>query len=154
MKDIKFTTQFVGKGKRLGGWECFMWIVSINGEQFEYNAGLAHFTPYVGKKDGSRETVHDSMYKKNKKPENSLANGELEGWLHVPQLNDVLECLFLDASSGQDSFNDFCDNCGYSNDSLKALDIYRACMAIVPKLRKALGEKYNAVKEEIEALNE
>jgi len=67
-----------------------------------------------------------------------------------PTQNMVLESLFLDASCGQESFNDFCDNLGYSNDSIKAFDNYRQCMENAKKLRKALGNEYNTIKESIE----
>ena len=48
---------------------------------------------------------------------------------------DILSCLYWDSLSGSESFNDFCDNYGYDNDSLKALDIYRNCMDTATKLR-------------------
>lgn len=63
-----------------------------------------------------------------------------------PKLKDVLECLFTDADCGAQSFTDFCDSCGYSSDSIKAFEIYRACAASGAKLRKALGAKYRDVK--------
>lgn len=144
MKNIQFKATFTGMNDK-DGWKHYQWSITINGVVFEYNTGLAHFTPYTGKRDGSRETVYDSTYKRNKKPDNGLANADLQGWLHVPTLDSVLECLFSDLECGEQSFNDFCDNLCYSNDSLKALDVYRSCMEIAPKLRKALGNEYNAM---------
>jgi hypothetical protein len=60
----------------------------------------------------------------------------------LPEMDDVLECLFSDASAGQESFNDFCENMGLSTDSISAFDTYRSCMECEGKLRKALGAKY------------
>lgn len=52
-----------------------------------------------------------------------------------PDHDSILECLYYDTLAGQDSFDEFCDNHGYSNDSLKALDVYRACMDNARKLK-------------------
>lgn len=143
MNNIKFTATYMGQGDK-EGWKHFQWSISINGVSFQFNTGLGHITPYYKK----------HSIGKNPKPANSLANADLQGWLHVPTLESVLECLFSDADCGTQSFNDFCDNMGYSTDSLKALDIYRECMEVAPKLRKALGNEYNAALERIQELNQ
>ncbi len=64
-----------------------------------------------------------------------------------PKLRDVLECLFTDYDCGNYSFTEFCDNCGYSNDSIKAFETYRACEEAGRKLRKALGAKFAEVRD-------
>jgi hypothetical protein len=69
-----------------------------------------------------------------------------------PKQDDVLHSLFMDAQCGSLSFNDFCSEFGYDNDSLKAFDTYRGCMESGEKLRKALGSEYTKEKERIEAL--
>jgi len=56
-------------------------------------------------------------------------------YIKRPTENDVLECLKTDCEVRNMSFSEFCDNFGYSNDSLKALDIYRACEDTARKLR-------------------
>ena len=53
-----------------------------------------------------------------------------------PTIEDVLECLGSDAECGLYSFEDFCDNLGYSNDSIKAFQTYRQCEEIAKKIRK------------------
>lgn len=78
-------------------------------------------------------------------------NGE-SVWAHRPKCEDVLHCLILDAQCGSGSFDDFCNELGYSNDSLSALDIYRDCMKNGEKLRNALAENYSNVVEYIESL--
>lgn len=149
MNNLKFSAKFIGQDENAEGWKHFKWSILINDVSFEYSTGIGHFTRYAGTCNPG-ETVHDNMYKNNKKPVNGLAVNSLNGWVHVPEAKEVLECLFLDESMGSESFNDFCDNSGLSNDSLKALDIYRACMSIAPKLRKALGNDYARIKSEIE----
>ena len=42
-------------------------------------------------------------------------------------IDDILFCLVLDAQSGTESFEDFCDNFGYNEDSVKHNEIYKSC---------------------------
>lgn len=53
-----------------------------------------------------------------------------------PSVKDVVYSLYSDAQCAQENFDDFCDNLGYSSDSIKALNIYKACLENVRKLRK------------------
>lgn len=123
-------------------WPHFAWKVEINGVFFDYKTGLGHKTNFRGREYG----------KTNKKPENSVRLEDAQCWAHVPNIDDVLNCLFSDARAGAESFNEFCSNFGYSNDSLKALDTYRACMDSAKKLRLALGKDYETERARIEAL--
>jgi hypothetical protein len=69
-----------------------------------------------------------------------------------PQAKAVLECLFLDAS-GIDSARDFSDWCfeyGYDTDSRRAERIYKACQSTAVRLRKLLGDDYDAIRNAIE----
>lgn len=43
-----------------------------------------------------------------------------------PKKKDVLYSMIMDDVSGL-SFNDFCDEFGYDNDSIKALETYKVC---------------------------
>jgi hypothetical protein len=120
-------------------WPHFLFDVVIGSEHFQYKTGVGHFTPY------NRGT----------KPKQSvIADTVNQGWVHIPKENDILDALISDADVGSMSFNEFCDNLGYSSDSLKALDIYRACMETSVKLRRALGKEYGATVERINALRE
>lgn len=58
-----------------------------------------------------------------------------------PKLESVLESLSMDISSARDSFQDFCDNCGYDQDSRKAESIYNACKAIAKDLEAVIGRQ-------------
>lgn len=131
-------------------WSHFAWVVEINGERFDYKTGIGHGTPKHGKGKGVKQTVYESE-KPNKRPIGSVDAGEY--WANTPKIDDILHCLFLDSQAGNESFDEFCDNSGYSNDSLKALDAYRACMDTAKRLRKALGVEYESEKARIEALD-
>lgn len=149
MEKLNYSITFVAKIENTE-WDHFLWNVNINGENFEYKTGLGHFTPlYKPRKTGC-------LGAKNKRPENSMAikgkNGFHSGWLHVPKIEEILNCLFMDSGSADISFYDFCQDFGYSDDSLKALDIYRACGDNARKLRKALGKDYTTTENYIESL--
>ena len=58
-----------------------------------------------------------------------------------PDLETVLESLSSDLSCSQDSFEWFCDSCGYDQDSRKAFQIYEACKVIVKDLEALLGRQ-------------
>lgn len=62
-----------------------------------------------------------------------------------PSVYEVLDSLCTDAESGGCSFNEFCDNYGYSNDSIEAFDIYRDCMEAHEKLNKIFSTEHLSV---------
>ena len=53
-----------------------------------------------------------------------------------PKVADVLHSLILDASAADENFHDWCANYGYSDDSIKAMNTYKACLEIAAALRK------------------
>jgi hypothetical protein len=63
----------------------------------------------------------------------------------APTAADVLSCLTLDMSAGEQSFEDFCSDLGYDTDSRKALAIHTTCAALAPRLRAFLGDHFDAV---------
>lgn len=56
-------------------------------------------------------------------------------------LKDALNCLGSDALSGDDTFEGFCGNFGYDQDSRKAEKIYKACVKTYNKLLVVGGEE-------------
>lgn len=122
-------------------WPHFLWVLTIGDERFEYKTGIGHATTHYNKQN-----------RRNVKPENSFPDPSSFRWIHKPSVDSVLHCLFSDARCGEMSFDDFCSDFGYSNDSLSALDIYRKCAESGKKLKKALGSKFNEERERIEAL--
>lgn len=53
-----------------------------------------------------------------------------------PKVADVLHSLILDASAADENFHDWCANYGYSDDSIKAMNTYKACLETAQALRK------------------
>jgi hypothetical protein len=54
----------------------------------------------------------------------------------VPSAAGVLQSLILDSSAASETFNSWCDNFGYSNDSMKAHKLYLECQESADKLRQ------------------
>lgn len=71
-------------------------------------------------------------------------------WTRDPNAHDVLESLLSDASSADQSFEDWCGDYGYDTDSRKAERMYRAVVAQTAKLRRFLGEHFDAFMWETE----
>lgn len=66
-------------------------------------------------------------------------------WKTKPTANDVLSSLLLDVQTieGQ-NFSEWAYNLGYSDDSIKALKIYDACLKENKEIKNWLGvDKYN-----------
>lgn len=137
--EIKFISLNDGPGVE---WPHFQWQVTINGIGFEYRTGLGHRTDFF--KGMRRIGQGDSWHPRNKRPAGSVTLESAKCWAHSPKIEDVLECLVSDMDAGAQSFHDFCDNFGYDRDSIKALDLYRACMESGEKLRRALGGEYQS----------
>lgn len=53
-----------------------------------------------------------------------------------PKVADVLHSLTMDASAADENFYDWCANFGYSDDSIKAMNTYKACLEVAVALRK------------------
>jgi hypothetical protein len=66
----------------------------------------------------------------------------------APKAAGVLYSLLSDMSCGADTFEDFCANLGYDEDSRKAHDIYLACQKSGTQLRKVF------TREQLEQLQE
>lgn len=124
-------------------WLCFEYRVTIGKETTEYFTGIGH--AYVSSKkekpedfpanwqDGTKYTI----LKHNKQFERQLDKFSKTLYIRKPSPSDIAECLLSDIQCGQYSFDEFCENLGYSNDSLKALDVYRACMELARKFKKS-----------------
>lgn len=61
-----------------------------------------------------------------------------------PSAEGVMDCLLSDASCAQDSYKDFCGNCGYEEDSRKAYGTYRQIMKQTERLKNLLGSEFEA----------
>jgi hypothetical protein len=65
---------------------------------------------------------------------------------HEPTPADVLYCLLADVSGFENarSFEDWCGDYGYDTDSRKAEKTWKAIEKQVPKLRRLLGDDFDA----------
>lgn len=61
----------------------------------------------------------------------------------APTALEVMYSLLLDASSADYSFENFCGEFGYDEDSRKAEQIWRGCQEQARKLRELLGAEYS-----------
>ena len=62
-----------------------------------------------------------------------------------PSAADVLYCLCSDTRAGEQDFGEFCSELGYDQDSRKAERIWKACVRTAPKVRRFLGDNFDAV---------
>ena len=115
---------------------CDKYIVIINNQDFEYSCGIGHRIELDRFK---KEAFQKIM---NKNPQKNKANlllyiDELKKVSKPKPLNidDVLYSLILDSQAGTESFDDFCDNLGYNNDSIKVNEIYRDCQKNSKKVK-------------------
>lgn len=94
--------------------------------KFDFYTGLGHRTPAPKPLDGGpvprKNTI---MFERLEKQRSPVA----------PHAACVLNSLILDSTAANQTFNDWCADCGYDNDSIKALGIYRACQESAEKLR-------------------
>ena len=61
-----------------------------------------------------------------------------------PKVEDVLDALKSDYLASLNNFNDFCDEFGYSNDSIRSKKTYDACVKNGKKLQKFLNDDHEA----------
>lgn len=144
---ITYSARYVGETVRDDKWKCDAWRVSFTpangrGMETDYFTGLGLRKAPAGMRP---------QY-----PANTTGRIEWERrWLkpQQPTAADVLHSLVLDAEADYMSFRDWCDNFGYSDDSLQALDCYRACCETAVKLRTVFRpETLAAIREAVQEL--
>ncbi len=64
---------------------------------------------------------------------------------HEPTDEDVMICLIADYSVTDETFEEFCANFGYDEDSRKAEKIYKQCVRNGKKIKKLLGPDLDSV---------
>lgn len=115
---------------------CDKYIVIIEGQDFEYSCGIGHRIELDRFK---RDEFKKVMNKSPQKTESNLLLyiDELKKVSKVKPLNidDILCSLILETSLPTETFDDFCNNLGYDNDSIKANEIYRTCQKNDKKVR-------------------
>ena len=108
------------------GWPCDQWLVSFNGETFDFFTGVGcrldapkvgHLTP---------NTLAWVSWKAQARPV-------------CPTAAEVLFALLLDGRAAEMSFTDWCAEFGFDDDSISALETYRECEKNWRRLTKALA---------------
>ena len=69
----------------------------------------------------------------------------------IPKIEEVLACAKIDLSCRDMDFEEFCEECGYNNDSIHHKEIYKAMMkqnkSIINLLGKDLVEELLAIED-------
>lgn len=60
-----------------------------------------------------------------------------------PTAADVLNCLVSDVQYGEVSFEEFCSDLGYEEDSRKAYAVWEKCRKLAPRVRRFLGGAFD-----------
>lgn len=127
---VSFSAWLIGETKR-DDWVCDEWRVSIGSFETKYFTGT-----------GYRKIKKGAIPTKARKGCVAYAEWEKRNLVAVaPCAADVIYSLLSDSEACDMSFSDWCENCGYSNDSIKALNTYRACEEIGRSLRKVFSTK-------------
>ena len=132
---MKIEAKYIGKRTDPEGkWEHMLWHVTLEHEgrtlETPWKAGMAHVvkrkaSPFINPRTSEGEW-RDREGLTRPKP---------------PDMFDVLYSLCMDAQSYENArdFEDFCGEFGYSTDSIKADQTYRACGESAKRLRSVLG---------------
>jgi hypothetical protein len=122
------------------------WETSINGEKFEYSAGIGHISNAelrkLATKSGwtiyEKEALEAWVDGKHLSPSGGYRLKQIAPQ-KPPTLADVLSSLLLDSSALGASFEEWADNYGFDKDSRAAEKIYNASRESSYRLFRALG---------------
>lgn len=127
---VSFSASLIGETKR-DDWVCDEWRVSIGSFETKYFTGT-----------GRRKMKKGAIQTTARKGCVAYAEWEKRNIVAVaPCAADVIYSLLSDSEAGDMAFSDWCETFGYSNDSIKALNTYRACEEIGHSLRKVFSSK-------------
>lgn len=137
--NITFSASLVGATTRDDKWECDEWRVKLGSIETRYYTGTGWRKP----KPGAFRTAA-------RKGTVAYANWERENLQPVaPYAADVLYSLLSDGEAADMSFNDWCDNFGYSSDSISAFNTYQQCSTVGNDLQKVFTAKQRAELSEL-----
>lgn len=143
---VTFSAQLVGATKR-DDWECDEWRVSIKSGRADYSE--AFYTGVGHRADTAASRTAKAALKGTNR--NSVAWKAAEALMapQAPTAAAFFHSFVLDGSAIDQSFLDWCDEYGYSEDSRKALKTYEACCESGRKIRELFTP---AQREELENL--
>ena len=145
MKDLeqllskyKYNCTLLGLHKE-DNWEHYKFNCNIEGECFTFRVGIGHVKRFRG--DNANKKAREEGY------EIILENDYHLGVLRLKRIkiSEIVYCTLMDYT--EENFQDWCDNFGYDTDSRKALATYLECQENYVRLRKALGQGFNEVRE-------
>ena len=108
--NLSVNIQFVGEGNN-DGWMFDGWIISFQRDRkekisFDYRTGIG-------------------LRVKNKFGQKCAT---------MPHIAMIMQSLLLDSQADEMSFNNWCSDYGYDNDSIRALKVYQTCCETAKKL--------------------
>ena len=130
---ITFTAIYTGEAKR-EDWVHDAWVIvfarhRVNPihERFDFCTGTGRrkIDPISSRRIKSMGKMSD-RYRKQVLDEYSNPV--------APTAASVLYSLLLDSSAANETFHDWCDDCGYDADSIKALKTYDQCLGIAKQV--------------------
>lgn len=123
---------FVGKVDEKE-WPHFLWNVTISHKNgfwtFPFKCGIGH----IEKKPGAIP-MPNPPYKKG-----TVAYAQWEANStrpKKPKTSDVMYSILSDIQAADSSFNNWCTEFGYDNDSMRAFKIYQTCCEYAVQVRK------------------
>ena len=139
-KTIDFETKHLALMVSDELWQHDKWMIILDGGRItsEYSTGTGHRVAL--RQYGCRErfkTVMSKQYKQDK--ENLITvNKRIEACSKpvAPNLDDILYSLVMDSSAIDETFEDWCADFGYDEDSIKANETYRACQKSAKTLKQ------------------
>lgn len=145
---IHFSSRYLGEKKVWDNKQVSdHWSVKIGLHEFDFYTGIGHRLGLIGtnyklttKQTDSVKPLRDILGK-NRLDETVIKLEKSDQYAVSPTQASVLYCLLLDANSAEQNFNDWCADCGYDNDSMKALKTYQAYCDILEKMRKVFTTK-------------
>lgn len=101
--------------------------------QTKYSQGVAHLEGYSF---NDRCIDHaNRVVKSLETGYNHMGNGFTPKKLPPPSIVDVVNSLLLDGSGSVHNFGEWCSDYGYDNDSIQALETFKACRDTALNLR-------------------
>jgi hypothetical protein len=134
---------YAGETERDNNWKCDEWRVT-----FENKAGKWTTRYFTGL--GLREKLKGA--KAMRAPGNWFDSKTRQWYADRPKkplIAAVLYSLFMDARAAESNFNDWCDEYGFSSDSIKALNMYKECLETAAMLRRYFSPDVRAQIETI-----
>lgn len=137
--NIQFSASLIGETIKDNNWTCDEWRLKIGALKTSYFNGIGHRRPRKGARKPTfrKGTIGYAAWERR----NLIPS--------APCAADVIYSLIRDAEAADMSFDDWCDNCGYSSDSISAFDTYQQCCAIGQDLRKVFTAEQRAVLSEL-----